>query len=233
MKIRTTEQLVDKVAAEISWRRKELTDLRYVVQSSAINRTRREAMTRAAVALLYAHWEGFVKAVAEAYLEFVAMQRCKHSELARNMLAVVLRSKLNVAQHSKKIDAHIEVVDFFRKQMDERCVLPYKNAVRSEANLSSNVLIEILRTLGFDAAGYQAKYHLIDNKLLAKRNHIAHGSALDVSVGDYLELQDEVLSLMNLFRNQIENSAVTGHYLQPVEVSVVLVDTHPEPSEAS
>jgi hypothetical protein len=219
MKIRTTEQLIDKVAAEISWRRKELTDLRNIVQSSVVSRTRREAMTRAAVALLYAHWEGFVKAVAEDYLEFVAMQRCKHSELSGNMLAIVLRSKLNAAQISKKIKTHLDVVDFFRDEMEGRCVLPYKSAVRTEANLSSTVLSEILRTLGFDITEYEPKYHLIDHKLVERRNHIAHGLALDVSVDDYLELQDEVLSLMNLFRNQIENYAVAGHHLESSETA--------------
>jgi hypothetical protein len=221
MKIRTTEQLIDKVAAEISWRRKELTDLRDVVQSSVVSRTRREAMTRAAVALLYAHWEGFVKAVAEDYLKFVAMQRCKHSELSGNMLAIVLRSKLNAARMSKRIEAHLGVVDFFRSEseMEARCALPYKGAVRTEANLSSTVLLEILRTLGFDITEYEPKYHLIDHKLVERRNHIAHGAALDVSVEDYLELQDEVLSLMNTFRNQIENYAVSGHYLESRETA--------------
>jgi len=80
--------------------------------------------------------------------------------------------------------------------------------------MSSGVLIEILNTLGFCSNEYEGKYHLIDNKLLAKRNCIAHGQALDVSVGDYLELHDEMLLLMELFRTQIENSAVSGGYLQ-------------------
>jgi hypothetical protein len=101
--------------------------------------------------------------------------------------------------------------------MEARCVFPYKNAVRTEANLSSAVLVEILRTLGFDVAQYEPKYHLIDHKLLERRNHIAHGVALDVSVDDYIELQEEVLSLMNTFRNQVENSALTGRHLESTE----------------
>jgi hypothetical protein len=124
MKIRTTEQLIDAVAAEISWRRKELTDLREVVQSSTVSRTRREAMTRAAVALLYAHWEGFIKAISEDYLEFVAMQRCKHSELSGNMLAIVLRSRLNAAAASKKIEAHLDVVVFFEVRWKQGVSFP-------------------------------------------------------------------------------------------------------------
>lgn len=214
MKIRTKEQLVDAIDADLSWRRKELIDIRYLIQQSTGSRTRQQVRTRAAVALLYAHWEGFVKAASEIYLEFVCMQRCKNSELARCMLAIVVRSRLKAAQNSKKISAHRDVVDFFFDGMDERSVLPYKNAIRTESNLSSTVLFDILDTLGIDAAEYRSKAHLIDNQLLAKRNHIAHGSELDVGVDDYLLLHDEFTSLMNLLRNQIENAAIEDHYLQ-------------------
>lgn len=213
MKIRTTEQLVDEIDADLSWRRKELTDIRYQLQQSTGNRTRQNVTTRAAVALLYAHWEGFVKAASETYLEFVCMQRCRNSELARSMLAIVVRSKLNAAGSSKKILSHLEVVDFFRGEMDERSALPYKSAIRTESNLSSRVLLDILDTVGIDPSAYESKMHMIDNQLLAKRNHIAHGSELDVEVDDYLFLHSEVMSLMNLLRNQIQNAAVMRHYL--------------------
>lgn len=213
MKTRTTEQLIDAIATELSWRRKELTDLRYLVLQAPGSRTRQDVLTRAAVALLYAHWEGFVKATAEVYLEFVCMQRCKNSELADSMLAIMIRSKLRAAQVSKKIAAHIDLVDFFRTQMHECATLPYKNAIRTEANLSSTVLLEILTTLGIDASQYESKKHVLDDQLLAKRNHIAHGANLDVEVSDYLRLHEEILSLMNLLRNQIENAAIGRQYL--------------------
>lgn len=213
MKIRTTEQLVDAVAAELSWRRKELTDLRYLVQQSVGSLTRQRVMTRSAVALLYAHWEGFVKSAAETYLEFVCMQRCKNSELAASMVAIVILSKLRAAAASKRIAAHLDIVEFFRSQMKERGVLPYKNAIRTDANLSSTVLLDILKTLGMDATGYESKTHMLDSQLLAKRNHIAHGADLDVGVDDYLRLHEEILALMTLLRNQIENAAQTGQYL--------------------
>jgi hypothetical protein len=174
-------------------------------------------MTRAGVALLYAHWEGFVKAAATLYLEFVCMQRCENSTLADNMLAIVLRSRLQAAQASKKIETHVSVVDFFRTQMKQRSRLPYRNVVRTEANLSSAALLEILGVLGLRSADYESKFYMIDHQLLAKRNHIAHGSALDVDVDDYVRLHDEVLALMGLLRNQIENAAVTRQYLRPDE----------------
>src|ERR1035438_9312893 len=148
MSIRTVEQLVDAVSTEISWRRKELTDLQIMLESAGDSRTRQAALSRAALALLYAHWEGFVKAVAEFYLEFVCMQRLRNHELSDSLLAVTLRSALQAAEASHRIGAHTDVVRFFRTQMDTRSRLPYKNVIRTESNLSSTVLLEILRTLG-------------------------------------------------------------------------------------
>jgi hypothetical protein len=196
MSIRTTEQLVDALSSEISWRRKELTDLRYLVQASHGNRTREAAICRAGLALLYAHWEGYVKAAGEQYLEFVCMQRRKNSELSDSLLAITMRSTLQSAESSRKIGNHIEVVRFFRRQMAIRSRLPFRNVFRTEANLSSTVLLEIVRTLGLSTSEYESKCHLLDHRLLAKRNHIAHGSVLDVDSDEYLRLHDEVLELM-------------------------------------
>lgn len=216
MKIRTTEQLIDSLAAEIMWRRKELTELRYLVERLSESGVRQTTVLRAAVALLYAHWEGFVKRAAELYLEFVGMQRCKNSELATCMLAIVLRTRLHAADESNRIQAHADVVEFFRTRMNDRSVFPHKGAIRTEANLSSTVFLEILRTLGFETSNYEPKSNLIDHELLAKRNHIAHGKALEVNEKDYLVLHTEVLELMSLFRNQLENAAATRQFKHAV-----------------
>ena len=215
MKTRTTGDLVDAIASEIAWRRKELTDLRFLVVQSKDSKTRQAVLTRAAVALLYAHWEGFVKATADLYLEFVAMQRCQNGELIDSFLAVALRTKLLAAHKSKKIAGHTAVVEFFRTQMENRARLPYKDAIRTEANLSSAVLIEILGTLSLTVHDYESKFHLIDSQLLAKRNHIAHGNSIDIDSEEYLALHEEMLDLMNLLRNQIENAAISKAYLRP------------------
>jgi len=190
-----------------------LSELRFLIVANSENRVRQTVLIRAGVALLYAHWEGFVKSSAHLYFEFVAMQRCRNAELADNVLAITLRSKLLVAQGSKRIGAHLSIIEFFRQHMEKRATLPKKDVFSTEGNLSSCVLVEILSTLGLPTTDYKAKFHLIDNQLVAKRNHIAHGSALTVDSEGYLKLHDEISGLMTLFRNQIENSAVTRDYL--------------------
>jgi hypothetical protein len=66
--------------------------------------------------------------------------------------------------------------------------------------------------LGLDYSSYETREKLIDEKLLKSRNTIAHGSYLATDLDGYIDLQDEVLGMMELFRNQIENSAIKKSY---------------------
>jgi hypothetical protein len=57
---------------------------------------------------------------------------------------------------------------------------------------------------------------LIDLKLVGRRNHVAHGEDMPINAIDFIEMTDEVVDLMNTFRNLIENSAVTGDYKRAI-----------------
>jgi hypothetical protein len=60
MSIRTAEQLYDVLAADLIWRKKELSAYKLAMEAAERSPDRRQAFLRGAVALLYAHWEGFV-----------------------------------------------------------------------------------------------------------------------------------------------------------------------------
>jgi hypothetical protein len=70
MKIKTIEELQQKLDEDFGWRRKELTYIYTNVKSSAPLLLKTN--TRIGVVMLYAHWEGFIKNGAEAYLIYVA-----------------------------------------------------------------------------------------------------------------------------------------------------------------
>ena len=74
------------------------------------------------------------------------------------------------------------------------------------------MLREIVWSLGLDMMPYETKCHLIDSSLVDRRNRIAHGDALDISVEDYLVLHDEVMSLIDTFRNQLHNAAALDEF---------------------
>ena len=74
------------------------------------------------------------------------------------------------------------------------------------------MLKEITWCLGIDYSIFSSKEKFIDRRLVGRRNHVAHGQQLMVDNSDFSEMADEVMALMNTFRNLLENSAVTGQY---------------------
>jgi hypothetical protein len=208
MKVRTEAQLLETVDADLIWRKKELTQFKFLLESSAGREDRQKALLRTAVALLYAHWEGFIKTASLAYLEFVASQRLSYDKLALSFLALAARKVLNPATGAKKLRLHLEVTKFFRSGLSEQSSLPYKDGINTKSNLSSDVLREIIDTLGLDYTPFETKTHLIDESLLWSRNTIAHGEYLTVTEGHYEEIAREVLGMMDNFRTQVENATV-------------------------
>ena len=210
MRIQTAEDLNDFLSAEIAWRKKELYDLRSLVLQNPQNA--RNSLIRSGVTALYAHWEGFVRASATAYLEYVARRKLTCHSLASNFLALALRPKLNQALTSSRIEAFVDVVEFLVEQISSTAKIEWRGAINTKSNLSSKVFREILRMLGLDYSYYASKEKVIDEKLLRSRNNIAHGKNLTMDKESFLELHDEVWDLMNNLRNQIDNAAATGGY---------------------
>ena len=99
-------------------------------------------------------------------------------------------------------------------KLGERSTLPYKGAIDTESNLSSTVLKEIIWCLGLDYSPYETSEKIIDFKLLGRRNFIAHGIVMPVDLAEYIDLHNRVITLMDIFKNQIENSAVTKSYIR-------------------
>lgn len=212
--MRSKAELQQKVDADLIWRRRELTDFRAAVQDAKPNPSRRSALIRAGVALLYAHWEGFIKRSGTYYLEFVADQGRKASELQVNFIAIKFKTRMLEVSKSAKVSMAGDLIEFFSTKLGDRLRIPHKGVIETKANLSSTVLNEILWILGLDGSVYETKQRLIDSSLVDRRNHIAHGDVLDIGVDEYLVLHDEVMSLIDTFRNQIQNAAATDAFIK-------------------
>ena len=88
----------------------------------------------------------------------------------------------------------------------------WKNAVNTRSNLTYEALEDILYMLDFDASRYATKRVLIDEKLVHRRNSVAHGEYLDIDGADYRNLQTNVLELIEWFRDDVETSAISQLY---------------------
>lgn len=214
--IRSKEDLIDKIANERTWRIKEIQELKNLILSTTESEVRKKVLCRAGVALAYAHWEGFVKRTGGYFLEFVAMQRLPVSELKSNFITLILKGKLEQAKDSKKYSIFGDITEFLIEKQDSRAKIPYKDIINTESNLSTRVLKEIIWCLGIEYSLFESKERFIDTKLVNKRNYIAHGEEIDLDEREAIEIIDEVLSLIEVFRNLIENSAVQNEYRKSI-----------------
>ena len=211
MKIRTVEELSDKLDKELAWRKIELSALKAVIDLKSFALPKRKALLRSGITMLYAHWEGFVKVSANSYVEFVAMQKLPYNQLANNFIALAMKDQLDQAKETEKATIYNEVAEFFMTKLNERSVIKYEFRIAT-SNLSSSVFKEIICMIGLDYSFYKSKEVLIDEKLLGKRNIIAHGNYLDIDEKDYDELHRIVIEMMDTLRNQIDNAAATKEY---------------------
>lgn len=212
MKIRTIEQLYDFTSNELAWRKKELFELRSLIVAHALTPSKKNVIIRSMIALTYAHWEGFIKSCASAYLQFVAMQKLSHDKLSPNFIALAIRPILMSAFQSKKASDHQKVVNFFLHDFPTQSSLAYTNVIDTQSNLSTVVLRNIIDILGFDYSFYETKEKLLDERLLRNRNRIAHGDFIELQESEVLELLDECIGLMEIFRNQIDNAVILQAY---------------------
>ncbi|MFN8387891.1 MAG: MAE_28990/MAE_18760 family HEPN-like nuclease [Anaerolineales bacterium] len=212
MKIRTAEHLYDFTSSELAWRKKELFELRSLVIARTLTPSKKNVLIRSTIALIYAHWEGFIKSCATAYIQFVAMQKLRHEQLSPNFIALAIRPILLSAFQSKKVKDHQKVVDFFLHELPTQSSITYQEIIDTQSNLSTLVFRNIVETLGFDYSSYETKEKLLDERLLRNRNRIAHGEYVEVSESEVLELQDECIGLMEIFRTQIDNAVTLRVY---------------------
>ncbi len=216
MTARTAEELQDLLDADLAWRRTEMQAL--LAQVRAARGTTRAALTRAGLALLYAHWEGYAKHALSEYLRFVARRKLKMRELHPGFVAMAVDAEMRRLPDLSTTQLRNAMVRRLLEPGDDRPHIPARE-VDTRSNLNSEVCRELLETLGLDAAPFETKGALIDYRLLRARNEIAHGRWSAVEADDYEELHDEVITMVVTVRNLVMRAADEGHYRRAPFVS--------------
>jgi hypothetical protein len=211
-RLHTQNQLQDFLDAELSWRVKEISALKSAVKSSAV--ISEQTLVRASVALLYAHWEGFIKSAATGYVTYVNNQGLNYSELKTCFVVLGFKKALHDVQQSKQSHVNATLIDFLRNGLDRKSKLKIDTAINTESNLSASVFENILHAVGFETTPYESKANLINESLLKRRNTIAHGEYIDVSKDDWAKLADEVLQMLRQFKTDIENAMALSSFKQ-------------------
>lgn len=218
MKIKNIEELEDRIDGELAWRKKELISIKNDIRSSENKDiSERSRLIRSGIAMLYAHWEGAIKSLAEYYLIYVSSLNLKYCELKNNFLAIDMKESLNLYAETKKASIHNKFLNDLYEKQNQISKIPYKNIIKTNSNLKMDILKEITETIGLDFSPYELKKMLIDQRLLGNRNKIAHGERLEklegiANISDFLELHEAVYELIEVFANNIKIAAQNEDY---------------------
>jgi hypothetical protein len=209
-KIRTARDLIDALDRELGWRRKELINIKLLHDQARDHHA--IMLRRAGIALAYAHWEGFVKNAGTHYVEFVARQNLRYRDLQPNFLALGMKTHVFQAVETIRGELLVQVAQFLTDRLDEPARLSEKGAVQTKSNLSPARLRDIVAILGLDYRPFELQEKPVLERLLQQRHSIAHGLYLEVDADEFTTLHQQTMAMMDEFRTQIENAALTHSY---------------------
>ena len=214
MKIRTFEDFQDAIDAETGWRKRELTAIKANVTEA--RKFSKDTAMRSGIALLYAHWEGAVKNIASAYLEYVSNLGLPYCKLKTNFLAISVKDNLRLFTDTNKATLHTMLLNEMFEKYEQKSRIPQNGIIKTGSNLNSEVFKEIMACIGLDCAKYEVYYNFIDEVLLNMRNKIAHGERLEaISLDEqrYYRIHQKVFDLIMMFADHVLNAAVLKDYM--------------------
>lgn len=208
----TDERLSDRFDSDFTWRLKEFSDLKDAIRVSSV--ASRSALLRAPVAMLYAHWEGYVRFCADGYFDYVTIRRHRFSELESQLYANYFLARIG-ALSSQRMSLHdrCALVNDIVGSRENRFSRINKNLIDTGSNLTSRALQNICVVCSIDFGPFDADADFIDRILVKRRNHIAHGNEVYIRPDEVDDLVSKVVSLMRLFRNALENKVYQRSYL--------------------
>lgn len=214
-KVRSVAELIDYLDAESAWRKRELTTCKFLVEGRR-RRHEQDLLIRSFTCIQYAHWEGFVKRAAEAYLGYI-QATADLSNLRECFVAVHnMRHIQRCGRITRKWATHYTtLVSDLHTPRGKLCV--DGSAVDTESNLSLEILEQILAMLGISLASIPSLVTsgpLLDQELVGNRNAIAHGERTRVPLDDFLKLHARLVVWIETIKTEIVNAASRGLHLK-------------------
>lgn len=214
MKIRTQEELLDRLDADLAWRTKELSFIFYMVRRASNSMS--PIYQRIGITILYAHWEGYIKNASLLYLNYLAQKNLTYRQLNINFVALSLRGQIKTCGNTDKTSIHIELL---KELFEDTTVanIPYEkdeDAIKTRSNLNWENFEEILNTLGLDKSYYILNENKISESLVKTRNNVAHGQYITIDKDELLDLYKEVMMMISFYKEQIMECVKEQSYLK-------------------
>jgi len=195
------KKFLTKIEREWNWRQRELTFFKQSIAN--VDSYQKDAMSRAGVLLLYAHWEGFIKQISQSFLECFINENIEHTP--RYIIAAHF-AKMNDIFLNKynKIDRAHNCIDCIAAGAK---ICASIDEIINMENLNSENLKMIAKSVGVDFADFETRLQFIDRSFVAVRHAIAHGEGRRLTEEEFLGLERDITFLMDLFKRNIIDSA--------------------------
>lgn len=208
--IRSLIELEEVLSRDLAPRKRELTTFK--LRMSSARDHEKKTLLRAGFVMIYAHFEGFIRSAAGAYVRYVSFQGLSFNMLKHNFVAIGLKSELQDLGDIQKATVVSATVRRFLSGMNDTAPFLWHGEIDARSNLKSEVLLEIFALTGLDTTWYQTKLAFIDQTLVENRNNIAHGRHFQPEEDEYLRTHDQTIEILERFRTDIENAAATTSF---------------------
>lgn len=174
-------------------------------------------MLRAGIALLCAHFEGFIKRASNCYVGYVSQQKKLYSELKENFTALKMEKEFKSCAKSDKHSVHKKLLILHKELLTKRFIEKYDENnpfISTHSNPSSAELEEILETIGIESDIFETKATYIDSSLLEKRHKVVHGERSDLDKEDFLTTFKIIIDLVEEYKTLLVNAADNKIYMR-------------------
>ncbi|RYX80502.1 hypothetical protein EON83_28310 [bacterium] len=203
--------LTSRLQDDKTWRIRELSELVRACQDAT--GTRQEALLRAAIPVLYAHWEGYFVVAANLYLGFVSEKRINLSQLKEEFWAISVRKRYKSSQVASERNFSRFLISV-RGEPDRTFKRGNFDRINGQSNLNCEVLDFCLSCIAINGSPFDGYRDFIDKELVDRRNHVAHGASLRFEPNTISGYRDNVVDLLRIVHNEIENAANAAGYLK-------------------
>ena len=132
--------------------------------------------------------------------------------LADNFITASLKQEFVKCWNTRQTSTHHKIVHILLNQLTDIATFNENQIIQTKSNLDFNTFNEVIFTIGIDPAYYESKEHFLDDILLEKRHHIAHGDRNTVDNEEYVQLHRDVILMLDIFHQQIIDSVINQSY---------------------
>lgn len=207
----TEHDLSSILDSDLTWRRKELSDMKAAAKTADI--AAKAAFLRAIIAMSYAHWEGYVRTCANRYFEHLTLRKKPFVEFERQIYVNSILGKLDALHRGRvSLEQRCQLINEILDGGGGRFSYVNADLVDTRSNLNTDVIKDICLVCGIESNHFENNRTFLDLLLLKRRNAIAHGQQEYIGIDEIDDLVANVLGLMGSFRNLLENKVYTKAY---------------------